>query len=130
MNITVPVGPCHGDLTLSNIIYEKSGQLKLIDFLHTYLESPLQDVCKIDQDYLYGWSFRYLENEHKIKAKIFTQQSTPKVINQLKNLYPEGYKILMYLNLLRIIPYIKDDVTDNWLFEILNKFTKDLEWLR
>lgn len=123
--VYLPVGPCHGDLTLSNIIYENTGKLKLIDFLYTYLESPMQDVCKIDQDYRYGWSFRYMENELKLKSKIFTLQTTPKVVSNLKTLYPEAYRIMMYLNLLRIIPYIKDEITDQWLFNTLTIFTNE-----
>ena len=124
--ISLPVGPCHGDLTLSNIIYENSGQLKLIDFLHTYLESPIQDVCKIDQDYRFGWSFRYLEPALKLKGSIFTNHTAPKAVMQLRAAYPKGYELLMYLTLLRIIPYVKDDVTDVWLHHSLIKFSGEL----
>jgi len=121
--IILPIGPCHGDLTLSNIIYENSGQLKLIDFLHTYLESPIQDVCKIDQDYRFGWSFRYLDPALKLKGFIFTKHTAPKAVMQLRAAYPKGYELMMYLTLLRIIPYVKDDVTDVWLYQCLRNFS-------
>jgi hypothetical protein len=66
-----------------------------------------------------------MENELKLKSKIFTLQTTPKVVSNLKTLYPEAYRIMMYLNLLRIIPYIKDEITDQWLFNTLTIFTNE-----
>jgi len=56
--VEVLIGPCHGDLTLSNMILSPSKGLVLIDFLDTYFESPLQDVAKLRQDFYYGWARR------------------------------------------------------------------------
>ena len=49
-SLLIPIGPCHGDLTLSNIIISRSGAINLIDFLPTFIESPLWDIVKIYQD--------------------------------------------------------------------------------
>ena len=46
-NIEIPVGFCHGDFTFSNMIISENGDLCLIDFLHTFCESPLQDYAKV-----------------------------------------------------------------------------------
>ncbi|MEB3375992.1 hypothetical protein SFC43_32790 [Bacteroides sp. CR5/BHMF/2] len=43
--INVPVGQCHGDLTFSNILFNGNNYY-LIDFLDSFLESPLLDIVK------------------------------------------------------------------------------------
>ena len=53
--INIPVGQCHGDLTFSNILFNGNNYY-LIDFLDSFLESPLLDLVKIRQDSNYGWS--------------------------------------------------------------------------
>ena len=39
-DLLIPVGVCHGDLTFSNILM-KDNKIILIDFLDSYLETPL-----------------------------------------------------------------------------------------
>lgn len=46
--INIPVGQCHGDLTFSNILFNGNNYY-LIDFLDSFLESPLLDLVKIRQ---------------------------------------------------------------------------------
>jgi hypothetical protein len=125
--IEIPIGFCHGDLTLSNIICSRYSGIKLIDFLTTYLESPLQDLAKIIQDYNFGWSFRYLSNEAKIKGKIFTKNNSPDVLNMVNGNYKSQIALITRLSLYRISPYIKDLETEKWLINSLNCCIETME---
>lgn len=115
-----PCGPCHGDLTLSNIIFSpQQSKLYLIDFLEVYINSFVIDLVKLDQDLIYGWSSRYLSEIDQLRSDI--------LCHQLRNGWPcsesfewgEFYKILSVLNTLRIIPYCSDKATDIWITQTL-----------
>lgn len=111
--IIFPLGPCHGDLTLSNVILSSTGSVKLIDFLDSYIESPLQDVAKIRQEFDHLWSFRKLDEPSVIKGKIFCDYSIPRGVKDLELIYPLASVIFSHMVLLRIAPYVKDVVTKN-----------------
>lgn len=115
---TIPsfrIGTCHGDLTLGNMIFEKdTGRLQLIDFLDTYIESPLIDLAKLEQDLVFGWSSRYENPEVRLRAKIFGAH----VFDTIKILDAQDEKlfnIIRVLNTLRILPYCKDSTTEEWV---------------
>jgi hypothetical protein len=110
-----PMGHCHGDLTLSNVILDPLSGITLIDFLDTFLETPLQDVAKLKQDYIYGWSFRMNPTPLNVKAEILCRHHFPKAICQIERMYPKQVHLLMLTTLARIAPYVKDAVTKQWL---------------
>jgi len=114
-----PLGPCHGDLTLSNVILDPMSGITLIDFLETFLETPLQDVAKLKQDYVYGWSFRKDTPALGIKAEILCRHHFPKAINQIERMYPTQVHLLTLMTLARIAPYVRDAVTQQWLIRSL-----------
>jgi hypothetical protein len=120
-SLIFPVGECHGDLTLNNLILNPTSGIILIDFLDTYLETPLQDVAKLKQDFDYGWSFRNSETTIIIKAEIFCEKNYPHAIRQIEELYPIQTKALTLLTLARISPYVKDRITKDWLKSSLIK---------
>ena len=120
-----PVGPCHGDLTLSNIILDTASGVTLIDFLDTYLDSPLQDASKLKQDYIYGWSFRHAPSSLVIKAKILCRHHYPAAILQIERMYPKQMRLIMLITLARIAPYVKDTLTKNWLINSLKHCIKN-----
>ncbi len=117
--LLMPVGVCHGDLTLSNLILSPSNTVHLIDFLPTFLESPLQDAAKIKQDLWHGWSFRRLDRPLQVKGSIFSRCSTPSYLAHLDELFPKASLAMELLCLARIAPYVKDDITLAWLRESL-----------
>lgn len=123
--IMFPMGICHGDLTLNNILYLNES-IYLIDFLQTFLETPLQDAVKLDQDFKYGWSLRNSTKEIQTKGHIFYRHSYPPILTDIKNNYKNQYQILMALCIARIIPYIKDDITSKWVLVNLNKIIEDI----
>ena len=125
-------GYCHGDLTLSNIIIDKNlKKIILIDFLTSYRDSPLQDICKLIQDLRLHWSSRKLNETNKLRAKIFCENLNPFLFIK-KNSYYKILELEMLMTLLRILPYvsIQDHITLKWIdnsFEKLNEsFFKNL----
>jgi hypothetical protein len=118
--INIPIGPCHGDLTLSNVIWNPSTGLVLIDFLSTFLESPLQDLAKISQELEFGWSFRRLDQNLQIKSKLFCNLAYPSYARYLYTLFPDAAYLFKILCLARIAPYINDEVSAEWLTRSLN----------
>jgi Ser/Thr protein kinase RdoA (MazF antagonist) len=119
--IKVPVGPCHGDLTLSNIILSPTTGVILIDFLDTFIDSPLQDVAKLNQDFLCGWSFRNAPAAVQVKASLFTKAAYPKFAIEITKSYKRQVDLFTIMSLARIAPYIKDVITEQWLISQLNK---------
>ncbi len=117
--MTFPIGNCHGDLTLSNVIVDPVSGITLIDFLDTFLETPLQDVAKLKQDFVYGWSFRKNPPALGIKAEILCRNHFPQAIVQIERMYPTQVRILTLMTLARIAPYVKDSVTHKWLVNSL-----------
>lgn len=125
--IIFPIGSCHGDLTLSNIIFSPVSGVILIDFLDTYLDSPIQDVVKLKQDFDYGWSFRHMSKPAQVKASIFCRKNYPLAVKQIERLYPMQVELMMLMVLARIAPYIKDKTTKNWLLLSLEHCITNLQ---
>lgn len=121
----MPIGQCHGDLTLGNLIYGVDAKITLIDFLHTYLESPLQDVTKLTQEFKYFWSFRKSPEPLKTKGQIFLSTAYPKVLDEISKRYFHQIAVFELLNLVRIAPYIRDEATCRWLMFSMQKFLND-----
>lgn len=65
--LRIPLGMCHGDLTLSNILVQESthDRIVLIDFLDSFVESPLADMAKLNQDLSHAWTIRMLAANSK-----------------------------------------------------------------
>jgi len=123
--IFLPVGPCHGDLTLSNLILDPDSGITLIDFLFTFLESPLQDVAKLKQDFVYGWTFRKDSPALRVKAEILCRHCFPQAILQIERRYPTQVSLFTLMTLARIAPYVKDAVTQQWLVHSLTACLKE-----
>ena len=118
--LDIPCGECHGDLTLSNIIVSRTGSLNLIDFLPTFIESPLWDIVKIFQDLKYGWSYRDLKGPEKASAKIFFLNCLPSQIKLYEQVFCREILLFDALNLARLCPYVKDNKTRMWIIEYLD----------
>jgi len=105
----IPEGFCHGDLTLSNILIKrKSGKICLIDFLDTFLESPIQDMVKIRQDTKYMWSINlYPLPVDLTKVSIIFNHIDKKIDNHFRkyDFYKYFYQSFQIMNLLRLLQY-------------------------
>lgn len=120
-----PMGQCHGDLTLNNIILDQFAGVTLIDFLCTFLETPLQDVAKLKQDFSYGWSFRNDSSSLRIRGEIFCRNHIPHAVVEIEKNYPQQVYLLTLLALARIAPYVEDTVTQQWLIKNLTDCLRD-----
>ena len=110
-------GSCHGDLTLSNIIINgDEKKIILLDFLNTFKETPLQDICKLVQDLRLYWSSRRLNKTNMLRAKIFCDNINP-FLSIKKTPFYEILDLEMSMTLLRILPYVpeNDFETIKWL---------------
>jgi len=103
--LNIPKAFCHGDLTFTNIIFN-SKRLYLIDFLDSYLDTPLVDFVKLKQDLVYCWSLNVQEIDslriRQIYKKIWTI-----LYNKYKCIIDTpAFIILDALNAFRIEPYL------------------------
>jgi RIO-like serine/threonine protein kinase len=127
--IILPMGRCHGDLTLSNIIVTNQKTLYFIDFLDSFIDSPMMDVIKLRQDTKHLWQFysNYgTANLDKVRyctmmARIDSIICSDAVVHPLL----KNYNILQAVNFSRILPYVSNNLTKNYVIneiECLNGF--------
>ena len=116
-SIRIPLGLCHGDLTFSNILFNGNNYY-LIDFLDSFIESPLLDVVKIRQDSAHLWSqLMYVKPYDKLRLKIICEKIDYEIDSYFRKYewYREYYDIYQLMNLLRILQYAKEDNVINYL---------------
>ena len=117
--VSYPKSECHGDLTLNNMIFEKSsGVLFLIDFLQVYINSPLIDLAKMEQDFKFGWSCRFSNKSVKEKSRI-TGRYMLSEFDGVNKKYIDFFNLISLLYTIRIYPYCKDSETFAWLEETI-----------
>ena len=89
----VKVGFCHGDMTFENVIVSEDG-IYLIDFLDSFVDSPVIDRAKMLQDAFCYWSFD--DGSYVPKRKLMS----------ICERYGDSihYRMLL-IHLLRIVPY-------------------------
>jgi hypothetical protein len=107
----LPKGTCHGDFTFSNLLFGDS-KIYLLDFLDSFIESPLIDIVKIRQDTCFYWSI-LLETEMPsykknklIQTFNFLDRDIALFCNNLG--LNQWYNYLQAFNFLRIIPYLNN----------------------
>ncbi|MGR6832867.1 phosphotransferase family protein [Aliivibrio wodanis] len=127
-DLQMPLGPCHGDLTLANLKITEENQLFLFDFLSCDINSPIQDAAKLIQDFEYGWSFRKEKDSARIKGEIFCEHAYPSFLVTLERLFQYELRVVEVLTILRIAPYInlEDTITINWFNNVMSKTMKKI----
>jgi thiamine kinase-like enzyme len=124
--LVVPVGICHGDLTFSNILVSNLGhtsnyqKIILIDFLDSFVETPIQDMVKLRQDTVYYWS-SYLYSQEIDSSRLDTvfRYIDKKIHSHFMkySFYVEHYKLFQTINLLRVLCYCKNEHIASFLLE-------------
>ena len=115
--ILIPCGFCHGDLSLANILFLNK-KIYFIDFLNTFLDSPIQDMVKLRQDTKHYW-MTHIQNikSKKIISKLkYMDKEFDKRFNKFK-FYKKFYKLFQFLNLTRILPYAKSYKNRKYLYK-------------
>jgi len=127
--LSIPVGECHGDLTLSNMIFNKTkNKIYVIDFLDSFIETPLCDMVKLRQDTRYCWSYHLREGRFdRQKVKITLDHIDRRLHAHFSkyDFYTSYYRTFQLLNFLRILPYIKNVQTVNYIGSVLRELIKE-----
>ena len=122
-NMVLPVGMCHGDLTFSNILFNGNNYY-LIDFLDSFIESPLLDIVKIRQDTSYLWStLMYNKPFDKVRLSIISEKIDVAIDEYFKSKYKwyrDYYMPLQLMNFLRILQYGHDDKVISYLKKVIS----------
>lgn len=108
--ITIPTGYCHGDLTFENILVYNN-DLYLIDFLDSYIESPVIDISKIYQELILNWSNRMKSDIHFLSSvrNHFLRKYLDRFVEEVINVDKEAINVQTILTLSRILPYTKNE---------------------
>ncbi len=99
----VPKSFCHGDLTLSNMVFAE--EVYLIDFLDSFIDSYWIDIIKLRQDLLYKWSLNYYNIKSTKCLSIFNYLNNELSAAFQEDIDKETFRILECINILRIEPY-------------------------
>lgn len=121
--VDLPMGICHGDLTFSNILFNGNNYY-LIDFLDSFIESPLLDIVKIRQDSAHLWSqLMYTNPYDKLRLEIVCEKIDREInaYGEKFSWYKDNYIIYQLLNLLRILQYAKEENVIKYLKEEIEK---------
>lgn len=121
--LNIPIGVCHGDLTFSNILF-CGQQYCLIDFLDSFIETPLQDIVKLRQDSQYLWSCLMYQNSYDaLRLNLISQYIDDWLDKHFiqYDWYREYYDVMQLMNMLRILPYAKDEKVVGYLMRVINK---------
>ena len=108
ITMKIPQTFCHGDLTFTNIIFNKN-RLYYIDFLDCFIDAFLCDLIKLKQDLYYHWSLNVqgIKNLRIRQIYSFLWRKLEKRYSQ----YVETieFDVLDVLNTLRIEPYLTNE---------------------
>ena len=122
----IPVGVCHGDLTFSNILFS-SNKFYFIDYLDSFIETPIQDIVKLRQDTKYFWStMMYKKKYDVVRLNIIFNYIDDKISEHFGNFeyYYRNYDRLQLMNILRILPYVKEEKVRDFVLNILSALPK------
>ena len=128
-DMVLPVGMCHGDLTFSNILFNGNNYY-LIDFLDSFIESPLLDIVKIRQDTAYLWStLMYHKPFDKVRLSIISEKidtAIDEYFTEKYQWYRDYYMPLQLMNFLCILQYGHDDKVIAYLKRVISSQLKSL----
>jgi Mn2+-dependent serine/threonine protein kinase len=125
--ITLPVGTCHGDLTFSNILFNGTNYY-LIDFLDSFIESPLLDMVKIRQDSYYLWSVLMFQGKYdNTRLNIVSKKIDSELDSYFRKYewYNKYYNLFQLMNFLRILQYANQENVIIYLKKVLTNLANE-----
>lgn len=126
--MTMPMGECHGDLTFSNILFNGNNYY-LIDFLDSFIESPLLDMVKLRQDTFFKWSVQMYTGGHFDETRF--DIICAKIDRELDRIfaahkwYRDYYHIFQLMNFLRVLQYAHEPKVIGYLKSVLKRILHD-----
>lgn len=123
-DMEIPLGVCHGDLTFSNILFNGNNYY-LIDFLDSFIESPLLDLVKLRQDTAWMWSpLMYTRSLDHIRMRIAFSKIDAELDSFFRgkySWYDKFYAPLQLMNFLRILQYAHETRVIEYLKRVINE---------
>lgn len=115
----IPIGYCHGDFTISNMLL--SSEFYLIDFLDNIFDSPLFDLVKIRQDTYHKLYF--MLSKYDYRSNICLDKLDKLLLSKFEEqIHSHEYNCLAILNLLRMLPYMKKEKESTRIRQELKKY--------
>jgi aminoglycoside/choline kinase family phosphotransferase len=124
----IPIGLCHGDLTLSNILVQEhqGDRIVLIDFLDSFIESPLADLAKLRQDLVHGWTLQMLRSRDDfidgVRLYVLHRRLYERVVLApfaAEPWFAFGFFFFSVVNQLRVLQYSKDAAIATYLMRTI-----------
>ena len=128
--ISLPISPCHGDLTFSNIMFAlDDNQVGLIDFLDSFIETPLIDLVKLRQDTRFHWTINRYPHQHDQGKMRLVNRWIDELIEVEFGNWTQGsaFICLEIINYLRIAPYVSSIQEHLYLSNVLKDLFLKLE---
>lgn len=124
----IPASPCHGDLTLENILISPTRGVVFIDCDEPFASSFWLDAGKLYQDFHGYWFLRHLLARPQSGADVLNAvQKLAQLERALHDVFaaadpalPERLPQLAALSLFRILPYARDEATVNFVLTRLS----------
>lgn len=112
----LPQSTYHGDLTLENIIHTDQG-FYMIDAMTSEYDSYIFDIAKLRQDLECRW---FIRNDNlKLDVKLKNLQ------DNILDAFPfANNDYLLILMLLRVYPYMKDDLNKDFIMKEITRLWK------
>lgn len=101
---TLPCGPYHGDLNLTNAMEDLHGTVVVFDFCPSFLDSPVLDAANLLQDFRYGWVQEFVDIP---TATLRSCEARWREAFQ-HELWYDHIPTLTLLKLVRMFPYCRD----------------------
>lgn len=131
-DVVIPIGKNHGDLTMSNVLFDdNNNKIIFIDFLDSFIESPLNDITKLRQDTYYRWSLNLVEEKRDVtKLNIIFDKLDSLVVARFSkySFYVKYYDLYQLINILRVLQYATNDGTVNFLNNCINNLLNNSKY--
>jgi hypothetical protein len=110
----LPQGLCHGDFTMANMVLTNS-MIYAVDFLNTYIDSPILDLLSIRQDTRHLWSC-LLSQTYPCRV-VETLKYIDKIISERYDwvIENEWYRYLSLMNYVRMYPFNTEKHTTEFI---------------
>jgi len=108
----IPMGQCHGDFSLSNLLVTDSG-ICLLDPISAPIETPIEDVAKLLMDMDIAWSAsRFVGTFDRSKAIIRWKIAASNLRKAMtSSCDPEAIEAMRGLSMIRIVPYCSSNIS-------------------
>jgi hypothetical protein len=107
IEVNIPKSFCHGDLTISNLLFHHK-KVYLIDFLDSYIDTFILDLIKLKQDLYYKWILE-INNIDDLRITQCFNYLWDYIETKYDQYINTGiFETLDLINFLRIEPYLTD----------------------